>query len=230
MRAAVIVFPGSNCDRDVQVALRRATGAPPVMVWHKETSLPPLDLIVLPGGFSYGDYLRCGAMAAHSPVVAEVAARARNGVPILGICNGFQVLTETGLLPGVLMRNAQLRFVCRTQHLRVETTQTVFTGLYRPGAVIAMPIAHMDGNYFADDDTLKSLRDDDRIAFRYCDASGTGGSDANPNGSREDIAGILNGARNVLGLMPHPERHADPLLGGINGAALFEGLVQALAA
>jgi phosphoribosylformylglycinamidine synthase len=229
VRAAVIVFPGSNCDRDVQVALARAAGTPPVMVWHKETSFPSVDLIVLPGGFSYGDYLRCGAMAAHSPVVGEVAARARKGVPILGICNGFQVLTETGLLPGVLMRNAQLRFVCRTQHLRVETTRTVFTGLYRPGEVIAMPIAHMDGNYFADDDTLKALCDDDRIAFRYCDARGDGGADANPNGSRDGIAGILNTARNVLGLMPHPERHADPLLGGVGGAALFEGLVRALA-
>ena len=230
MRAAVIVFPGSNCDRDVQVALGRAAGAPPIMVWHKETSLPALDLIVLPGGFSYGDYLRCGAMAAHSPVVAEVAARARSGVPILGICNGFQVLTETGLLPGALMRNAQLRFVCRTQHLRVETTNSVFTGLYGPGAVIAMPIAHMDGNYFADDDTLKALRDEDRIAFRYCDAHGDGGAEANPNGSRDRIAGILNAQRNVLGLMPHPERHADALLGGVEGAALFEALVRALAA
>ena len=230
MKAAVVVFPGSNCDRDVAVALERSTSRAPAMVWHRETALPAVDLIVIPGGFSYGDYLRSGAMAAHSPIMGAVVARARDGVPTLGICNGFQILAETGLLPGVLMRNASLTFVCRDVHLRVETTRSVFTDRYQPGQVIRIPVAHMDGNYFADDDTLDRLRDDDRIAFRYCDPRGATEDSANPNGSRDHIAGILNGSRTVLGMMPHPERLADPLLGGTDGRPLFDGLVEALAA
>jgi len=220
MKAAVIVFPGSNCDRDLAVAFRRAFGAEPAMVWHKETALPPgLDLVGLPGGFSFGDYLRCGAIAARSPIARAVADFARKGGHVLGICNGFQVLTETGLLPGALMRNAGLKFVCRDVALRVETTDSPFTNAYRAGAEISVPVAHHDGNYIADADTLARLRGEDRVAFRYID---------NPNGSMDDIAGVLSQNRRVLGMMPHPERAADRALGGIGGTALFASLAGAL--
>lgn len=228
MKAAVIVFPGSNCDRDVQVALRRAMGREPIMVWHKEASFEPVDLIVLPGGFSYGDYLRCGAMAAHSPVMREVVARAGKGVAMLGICNGFQVLCEAGLLPGVLMRNAALRFVCRDVLIRVETSQTLFTAQYEGGQRLRIPVAHADGNYFADEETLARLQERDQIAFRYCDEVGELNEASNPNGSLMNIAGIYNESKTVLGMMPHPERLADPQLGGEDGRALFDGLVEAL--
>ncbi|MBI4184177.1 MAG: phosphoribosylformylglycinamidine synthase subunit PurQ [Proteobacteria bacterium] len=229
MRAAVVVFPGSNCDRDVAVALHAATGRPPLMAWHRDPELPPLDLIVLPGGFAYGDYLRAGAMAAHSPVMREVVARAKRGVPVLGICNGFQILTEAGLLPGVLMRNASLRFVCKDVRLRVETAETAFTCGYREGDVLRIPIAHMDGNYVTDAATLARLEGEGRIAFRYVDKAGQPSAEANPNGSLANVAGILNESRTVLGLMPHPERLADPALGGTDGRAFFTGLVKALA-
>ena len=229
MNAAVIVFPGSNCDRDVARALARATGRPPRMVWHKDTELDHVDLIVVPGGFSFGDYLRAGAIAAHSPILREVKRLANAGVAVLGICNGFQVLTEAGLLPGVLLRNADLRFLCRDVFLRVETTVSAFGRDYRPGQVIRLPIAHNDGNYFADDDTIARLDDEDRVAFRYCAADGSLSEAGNPNGSRAHIAGILNERRNVLGMMPHPERAADPLLEGTDGRALFQGLLAALA-
>ena len=228
MRAAVIVFPGSNCDRDVQVALKRSMGREPAMVWHRETALPEADLIVLPGGFSYGDYLRSGAMAARSPVMREVIARAGRGVPVLGICNGFQILTETGLLPGALMRNAGLKFICRDVWLKVETADSVFTGGYAKGALVRFPVAHADGNYFADDETLKRLEGESRIAFRYCDARGRVAADTNLNGSLGNIAGILSEKRNVLGLMPHPERLADSELGGIDGRAMFDHFVRVL--
>ncbi len=228
MKACVIVFPGSNCDRDVQVALAAATKQPVVMHWHGDAELPKVDLIVVPGGFSYGDYLRSGAMAANSPVMRAVVERAKAGVPVLGICNGFQVLTEAGLLPGALMRNANLKFVCRDVHLSVETTESVFTGAYKKGGAIRIPVAHHDGNYFCDADTLKALNDNDRVAFRYVDAAGKRGNGANPNGSLDDIAGILNEKRNVLGLMPHPERLAEAALGGVDGKPMFDGLVAAL--
>jgi len=230
MKSAVIVFPGSNCDRDVQVALRQASGAEPLMVWHRDTNFPAVDLIVVPGGFSYGDYLRCGAMAAHSPIMREVVARARGGVPVLGICNGFQILCEAGLLPGVLMRNAALKFVCRDVWLRVETTDTPFTAGYAQGQVIRVPIAHAEGNYFADPATLDRMEDRGLVAFRYCDATGAATPAANPNGAAHNIAGILNETRNVLGMMPHPERLADPMLGGTDGRAMFDSLTRALAA
>ncbi len=230
MKAAVIVFPGSNCDRDVQVAVQQSTGKPCAMIWHKETELPELDLIVIPGGFSYGDYLRSGAIAAHSPIMREVKARADSGVAVLGICNGFHVLTETQLLPGILMRNAGLKFICRDVDLRVETTNSVFTQNYAKDQVIRIPIAHNDGNYFTDADTVKALEDDDRIAFRYCDPSGGINEPGNPNGSMANIAGILNKRRNILGMMPHPERLAEQLLGGIDGRPMFDGLVEALVA
>ncbi len=232
MKTAVIVFPGSNCDRDVQVALRQSMNAEPMMVWHGEAALPEVDLIVVPGGFSYGDYLRSGAMAAFSPVMKDVVAKAGKGVPVLGICNGFQVLTECGLLPGALMRNAGLKFVCKDVYLRTEAADTPFTEAYEPGQVIRIPIAHHDGNYFTDNDTLARLRDEDRVAFRYVDADGKQGKDAspgaNPNGSLDDIAGVLNETRTVLGLMPHPERLADEDLGGDDGRPMFDGLLAAL--
>ena len=228
MKACVIVFPGSNCDRDVQVALRQSSGREPLMVLHRDATLPDVDLIVVPGGFSYGDYLRSGAMAAQSPMMKDVAAKAKKGVPVLGICNGFQVLTECGLLPGVLMANAGLKFVCKDVYLRTEADDTVFTGGYDEGQVIRVPVAHHDGNYFTDDDTLKRLNDDNRVAFRYVNADGAKGNGANPNGSLDDIAGILNETRTVLGLMPHPERLSDPALGGADGRPMFDGLVQAL--
>jgi len=230
MKAAVIVFPGSNCDRDIQVAIEQSTGKPCAMIWHKDTTLPDLDLIVVPGGFSYGDYLRSGAMAAHSPIMRAVKSAADRGVAVLGICNGFQVLTEAHLLPGVLMKNRDLKFICKDVDLRVETADTVFTRRYAKGQVVRFPIAHNDGCFFADAETLKALEDEGRVAFRYCDASGNVTEAANPNGSLNNIAGILNARRNVLGMMPHPERLADAVLGGVDGRPMFDGLVEALAA
>ncbi|MGE3528468.1 MAG: phosphoribosylformylglycinamidine synthase subunit PurQ [Methyloceanibacter sp.] len=228
MKASVIVFPGSNCDRDAAVALEAATGRAPAMVWHGDADIPASDLIVLPGGFSYGDYLRSGAMAAHSPVMREVVARAKAGTPVLGICNGFQVLTEAGLLPGVLMRNATLKFICRDVRLRVERNDTAFTGRYATGEVVRFPIAHKDGSYFADEATLDRLEGEGRVAFRYCNADGTIAAEANPNGSRRNIAGIYNESGTVLGLMPHPERLADHALCGTDGAKMFLSLVERL--
>jgi phosphoribosylformylglycinamidine synthase len=222
MRSAVIVFPGSNCDRDLAVALEKVSGVPALRVWHGDAELPErLDFIALPGGFSYGDYLRCGAMAARSPIVRAVVEAANKGVPVLGVCNGFQVLTESGLLPGALMRNAQLTFVCRTVPLTVENSQSLFTSRYEQGATIHLPVAHHDGNYFADEDTLDRIEGEGRVAFRYGD---------NCNGSQRAIAGVLNAQGNVLGMMPHPERAIEPELGGTDGRLLFESAVKALVA
>jgi len=223
MKSAVIVFPGSNCDRDARDVLA-TTGLNPVMVWHRDATLPKVDLVVLPGGFSYGDYLRSGAMGAHSPIMQEVKKHAAGGGLVIGICNGFQVLTECGLLPGVLMRNQKLKFLCREVLLRVDNVTTPFTKNYKKGQIINVPIAHHDGNYFADDATLKSLEDNGQIVFRYSDAQGKLTEEANPNGSRMNIAGICNKEKNVLGMMPHPERHAEAMLGGIDGLAMFKGL------
>ena len=219
MEAAVVIFPGSNCDRDTAVALERATDKKPHMIWHADTELPKLDLIVLPGGFSYGDYLRTGAMAAHSPVMREVIARAKKGVHVLGICNGFQVLCETQLLPGVLLRNASLKFICKPVTMLVESNDNNFMRLYQKGQELHMPVAHGEGNYFAEAETLKRLEDKGQVVFRY---------QGNPNGSARDIAGLINEKGNVLGMMPHPERVAEPLLGGTDGAAMFESLVKGL--
>ena len=220
MKAAVVVFPGSNCDRDLAVALRRA-GFEVAMVWHKDRTLPEgIDLVGLPGGFSFGDYLRCGAIAARSPVCQAVADHAVRGGYVLGVCNGFQILTETGMLPGALMRNHSVKYVCRSVPLIVGETDSAFTRGYQPGQAIRIPIAHHDGNYTADDDTLARLRGEGRVAFAYA---------ANPNGSRHDIAGVLSDNGRVLGLMPHPERAADPALGDTDGAALFSGLAGAFA-
>ena len=228
MKAAVIVFPGSNCDRDVAVALEQASGNAPIMVWHREGDFEPVDLVVLPGGFAYGDYLRVGAMAAHSPVMREVKRRAEKGVPTLGICNGFQVLTEAGLLPGALMRNASLQFVCKDVHCRIETGQSLYTSAFASGETVRWPVGHHDGNYFADATTLDRLEGEGRIAFRYAEPDGTLTPESNPNGSARGIAGIFNETKSILGLMPHPERLADPALGGTDGARFFRGLVEAL--
>jgi phosphoribosylformylglycinamidine synthase len=228
MKSAIIVFPGSNREQDARTALREISGEDPVMVWHREGELPQCDLILVPGGFSYGDYLRCGAIAAHSPAMREVAARARGGVPVLGICNGFQILTEAGLLPGVLLRNAGLTFVCREVGLRVETSQSLFTAGYTAGQILRVPVAHHDGNYYADAETLDRLEDRGQIAFRYCDEDGELTALANPNGSARNIAGVFNETKTVLGLMPHPENAIDALLGSTDGRGLFEGLVTAL--
>ncbi|ODS02927.1 phosphoribosylformylglycinamidine synthase [Methyloceanibacter marginalis] len=228
MKASIIVFPGSNCDRDAAVALEAAMGKAPTMVWHGDSELPKSDLILLPGGFSYGDYLRSGAMAAHSPVMREVVRRAKAGTPVLGICNGFQVLTEAGLLPGVLMRNATLRFICKDVLLKVERNDTRFTRAYELGEVVRFPVAHKDGSYFADEDTLDRLEGENRVAFRYCEASGAVSEAANPNGSRRNIAGIYNETGTVLGMMPHPERLVDPALSGTDGTKMFASLVETL--
>ncbi|MGA8382320.1 MAG: phosphoribosylformylglycinamidine synthase subunit PurQ [Stellaceae bacterium] len=228
MKAAVVVFPGSNREQDVCMALKQATGHEPARIWHREASLPPTDLIVLPGGFAYGDYLRCGAMAAHSPIMREVRARAGRGTPVLGICNGFQILTEAGILPGALLPNRSMRFTCRDIHLRVVNSQTIFTRGYEAGQTIRVPVAHHDGNYTADPDTLDRLDGEGLVAFRYCDAAGNRDDMANFNGSARAIAGIFNQTRTVLGLMPHPENATDPLLGGTDGQAFFAGLATAL--
>jgi phosphoribosylformylglycinamidine synthase len=228
MKSAIIVFPGSNREQDARQALKQATGREPAMVWHRDAEIPEVDLILVPGGFSYGDYLRCGAIAAHSPAMREVAARAAKGVAVLGVCNGFQILCETGLLPGVLLRNAHLKFVCRNVTLRVETSQSLFTQAYSAGQRLSVPVAHGDGNYFAEPATLDRLEERGQIAFRYCDGDGELTGAANPNGSARHIAGIFNDTKNVLGLMPHPENAIDPLLGSIDGRPLFQGLAQAL--
>ena len=219
-RSAVITFPGSNCDRDMAVALEKISGTAPLRVWHGDADLPAgLDFIALPGGFSYGDYLRSGAMAARSPIMRAVVSAAARGVPVLGVCNGFQVLTEAGLLPGALMRNAGIRFVCREVALRVENTRSLFTSGYETGQILHIPVAHHDGNYFADKATLDRLEDEGRVAFRYAEEV---------NGSARDIAGVLNETGNVLGMMPHPERAIEAAHGGTDGAALFLSAVKAL--
>lgn len=221
MKSAVIVFPGSNCDRDLAVALEEVTGVAPVMVWHRDTELPDgVGLVAVPGGFSYGDYLRSGAMAARSPIMRAVADGAARGLPVLGVCNGFQILTEAGLLPGALMRNAGLSFVCRDVALTVDNAATAFTGRYAAGETIRVPVAHHDGNYVADADTLDRLEGEGRVAFRYAEPV---------NGSARDIAGIVNGSGNVLGMMPHPERRIEAAHGGTDGRRLFEGLLERVA-
>jgi phosphoribosylformylglycinamidine synthase subunit PurQ / glutaminase len=222
MKSAVIVFPGSNCDRDLAVAIEQVTGRAPAMVWHRDTELPEgTGLVALPGGFSYGDYLRTGAISARSPIMDAVAKAADRGMPVLGVCNGFQVLTEAGLLPGALMRNANLNFICRDVKLTVESAQSAFTSRYEAGETITIPVAHHDGNYFADSETLDRLEGEGRVAFRYGEAC---------NGSARNIAGIVNAQGNVLGMMPHPERKVEDAHGGTDGRRLFEGLLELVGA
>lgn len=222
MHAVVIQFPGSNCDRDIAIAIDKVSGhnKPTKMIWHKESTLPDgLDLVVIPGGFSFGDYLRCGAIAARSPIMRSIIDFANKGGFILGVCNGFQILTETGLLPGAFMQNSKIKFICKDVKLRVETSQSIFTSYYKKGSLITIPVAHHEGNYNLDDKTLKKIQDNDQIAFRYHD---------NPNGSVDNIAGILSSNRRILGMMPHPERLNDKELGGVDGATLFDSLASAL--
>lgn len=230
MKAALITFPGSNRERDMRMALTKANGGkPPLDVWHGDSELPKdIDLIVLPGGFSYGDYLRCGAMAANSPIMREVKKRADNGTRVLAVCNGFQIACEAGLLPGALMSNAGLQFICREVNLRVETVQSEFTKKYRKGQTIRVPVAHHDGNYTLDTESVKRLEDEDRIAFRYADSLGTVAAETNLNGSVSNIAGIYNAKKTVLGLMPHPENATDPVCGGMDGYGLFESIAESL--
>jgi phosphoribosylformylglycinamidine synthase subunit PurQ / glutaminase len=230
MRTGIVLFPGINRERDMVIAFRQSLGTDPRMIWHTETDLSGLDLIVLPGGFSYGDYLRCGAMAAHSPVMTAVRAHAVRGGYVLGVCNGFQILTEAQLLPGALLRNASLRFISTDCHLRVERADTVFTTHYQRGQVVRAPMAHGDGNYFADNATLDWLEGDGRVAFRYTSPTGEPTAEANLNGSARNIAGIYSSNLRVLGLMPHPEDLVDPLIGGTDGKPLFDSLASSLVA
>ncbi len=229
MKFGVVVFPGSNCDRDVAYVTQSLLNQPTRMVWHQETDISDIDVIVLPGGFSYGDYLRCGALAQFSPVMRQVVEHAKQGKYVLGICNGFQVLTEAGLLPGALIRNRDLHFICDRVPIKVERTDLPWTSAYSSGQVITLPIAHGEGSYYANSDTLNALEDNHQVLFRYCTATGETGNTDNPNGSRNNIAGICDRTGKILGMMPHPERAADPLLGGTDGMQLFQGLLAALA-
>jgi phosphoribosylformylglycinamidine synthase I len=229
MKFAVIVFPGSNCDHDAYHAARDVLGQEAELVWHKETSLKGADVVLLPGGFSHGDYLRTGAIARFSPVMGAVAEFAHQGGPVLGICNGFQILLEAGLLPGAMLRNRDLKFHCEHVRVRVEQCDTPFTSRAGRGQVLSLPIAHGEGNYFADPDVIRALESTGRVVFRYCDAAGDPTEDGNPNGSLNNIAGICNEARNVVGLMPHPERACESVLGSADGLVLFESVVEALA-
>ena len=225
MKFGVVIFPGSNCDEDIIYTLERLTGEPVVRLWHKDHDLQGVDFIVLPGGFSFGDYLRSGAIARFSPIMTEVIKFANNGGYLLGICNGFQVLTESGLLPGALLHNQNRKFICRNIHLKAETSNSLLTSQIDPQKAFKIPIAHGEGNYFADAEVLQSLKDNDQILFRYCDESGIVTDDANPNGSLENIAGVCNINRNVFGLMPHPERASDSLLANEDGLAIFESIL-----
>jgi len=229
MRFGVVVFPGSNCDHDCYHVARHVLGCEAGYLWHKDTELPALDCVIIPGGFSYGDYLRAGAIARVSPIMGAISRFAAEGGLVIGICNGFQVLLEAGLLPGAMRRNDSLRFVCQPQHLRVDNVDTPFTGGYRKGQVVNIPIAHAEGNYYADPDTIAELEANHRIVFRYCDGDGRASDAANPNGSVANIAGICNPDGNVLGMMPHPERAAEALLGSLDGLALFESLTRVVA-
>ncbi len=221
MKSHVIVFPGSNCDRDIAVAIKNISGQQPEMLWHKETSIDNSDLIVVPGGFSYGDYLRCGAMASTSPIMQDVVKKAKEGVPVLGICNGFQILIESGLLDGALIRNSSLRFICRDVLIKSKNKSSVFT---RKSKLAKMPIAHNEGNFFATSEQLKKIEGNDQIAFQYCDETGNVEQSSNPNGSLANIAGILNENKNVLGMMPHPERAAEKIHGCDDGKIIFESI------
>jgi phosphoribosylformylglycinamidine synthase len=226
LKVAVIVFPGSNCDHDVYYSFKKILGQSTDFIWHREMSLDNFDIIVLPGGFSYGDYLRCGAIARFSPVMQAVIAKGRQGIKILGICNGFQILTESGLLPGALIKNDSQKFVCKSVHLKVENTNTSFTHACSQGEVLTIPIAHGEGNYYCDSETLMNLHENNQIVFRYCDDKGRINTESNPNGSIENIAGIINKEGNILGMMPHPERRTEKVLGNNDGTKILASLVD----
>ena len=228
MKASIIVFPGSNCDRDIAVSITKLTDLEPIMVWHKETSIPDSDLIVIPGGFTFGDYLRCGSIAANSPIMNDVIKKATDGLPTLGICNGFQILTESGLLPGTLIKNDCLSFLCKTVSIRVENNETNFSKKYKQNEVINIPIAHNEGNFFANEDTLKKIKDSNQIVFKYCNQNGEINNETNPNGSIENIAGITNEKGNVLGMMPHPERATCEITKLSDGENLFKSISEFL--
>tara|TARA_B100000700_G_scaffold274671_1_gene319883 strand:- start:129 stop:965 length:837 start_codon:yes stop_codon:yes gene_type:complete len=228
MNSTIVIFPGTNREHDMVMAVEQASGKKPNFVWYSDTSFPKTDLIIVPGGFSYGDYLRSGAMAARSPAMTSVLEHASKGVPVLGVCNGFQILTEVGLLPGALIRNNNLKFICRNVYIKVEVDDSIFTSRYSKGEILSIPVAHNDGNYFANEDLLQELHDNCRIAFKYSDQSGKIDKSTNPNGSCENIAGILNAQKNVLGLMPHPENATDRNLGDTDGRPLFQSLVDAI--
>jgi phosphoribosylformylglycinamidine synthase subunit PurQ / glutaminase len=230
MKFGVIVFPGSNCDRDILTVTQGLLAAPTRMVWHQETDLSDIDVVVIPGGFSYGDYLRCGAIAQFSPIMNSILEHARQGKYVWGVCNGFQILTEVGLLPGALIRNRGLHFICDRVPVKIERHDSIWTQAYQPQQVITLPIAHGEGCYYADDDTLKALEDNQQVLFRYCSASGEINLADNPNGSMNNIAGIVNQQGNVLGMMPHPERASDPTIGITDGLAMFQGLLNSLVA
>jgi len=228
MKAAIIVFPGSNCDRDIAVSFRNVANIEPKMVWHKETHIPDCNIIIVPGGFSFGDYLRCGSIAANSPIMREVIKKSKEGFPIIGICNGFQILTETRLLPGTLIRNNCLSFICKTTKLSVVNNRTYFSQKYFESQIIDIPIAHNEGNYFANDEIIKELEDNNQVAFKYCDEDGNFSNDANPNGSLQNIAGIINKKGNVLGMMPHPERATNRLSRLNDGEKFFLSIAETL--
>ena len=228
MKAAVIIFPGSNCDNDAKSALEKLFNAEVSMVWHTDTSIPKVDLVILPGGFSYGDYLRPGSIASKSKIVEDVINKGKKGTPILGICNGFQILTETKLLPGVLIRNSNLKFICENTFLKVENNSSIFTSRYKYNEIINIPIAHHDGNYFADENTIKKIEDSNMIVFKYCEKNGSISKNSNPNGSIKNIAGVINKSGNILGMMPHPERAYDKLIGTVDGSKVFTSLLDKL--
>ena len=228
MKASIIVFPGSNCDRDIAVSIKKLTNLESTMVWHKETSMPDSDLIIIPGGFTFGDYLRCGSIAANSPIMKDVIKKATDGLPTLGICNGFQILTESGLLPGTLIKNDCLSFLCKTVSIRVENNQTSFSKKYKQNEIINIPIAHNEGNFFANEDTLKKIKDSNQIVFKYCNQNGEVNNETNPNGSIDNIAGITNEKGNVLGMMPHPERATCEITKLLNEEKLFKSISEFL--
>ena len=228
MKASIIVFPGSNCDRDIAVSIKKLTNLESTMVWHKETSMPDSDLIIIPGGFTFGDYLRCGSIAANSPIMKDVIKKATDGLPTLGICNGFQILTESGLLPGTLIKNDCLSFLCKTVSIRVENNETNFSKKYQKNEIINIPIAHNEGNFFANEDTLKKIKDSNQIVFKYCNQNGEVNNETNPNGSIENIAGITNKQGNVLGMMPHPERATCEITKLSDGENLFKSISEFL--
>jgi len=228
MKASIVVFPGSNCDRDIAVSIKKLTNLESTMVWHKETSIPDSDLIIIPGGFTFGDYLRCGSIAANSPIMKDVIKKATDGLPTLGICNGFQILTESGLLPGTLIKNDCLSFLCKTVSIRVENNQTSFSKKYKQNEIINIPIAHNEGNFFANEDTLKKIKDSNQIVFKYCNQNGEVNNETNPNGSIDNIAGITNEKGNVLGMMPHPERATCEITKLLDGEKLFKSISEFL--